>query len=45
MFGEETVIYADDVAIIADSTNDVQEVANRWWFGMKANGMKVNTKR
>ena len=43
MYGEETIMYADDVAVIADSITDIQEVANRLWFGMKANGMKVNT--
>ena len=43
--GEETVMYADDVAVIADSAADVQDVASRWWLGMKANGMRVNTKK
>ena len=43
MYGEETAMYSDDVAVIANSITDTQEVANRWWFGMKANGMKVNT--
>ena len=42
-YGEETIMYADDVTVIADSITDIQEVAIRWWFGMKANGMKVNT--
>ena len=42
MYGEETIMYADNVAAIADSITDIQEVANRWWCGMKANGMKVN---
>ena len=38
----ETIMYADDVAVIVDSITDIQEIANRWWFGMNANGMKVN---
>ena len=42
-YREETIMYADDVAVIAYSITDIQEIANRWWFGMKANGMKVNT--
>ena len=44
-YGEETVMYASDVAVIEDPITDIQEVANRWWFRMKANGMKVKTKR
>ena len=42
---EETVMYADDVVAIADSAVDIQDVASRWWNGMKANGMKINTKK
>ena len=40
--GEETVMYADDVAVIADS---VADVASRWWLRMKANGMRINTRK
>ena len=42
---EETVMYADDVVVFADSVDDIRNVANRWWLGMKSNGMKVNTKK
>ena len=28
-YGEETIMYADDVAVIADSITDIQEIANR----------------
>ena len=41
---EESVMYADDVVVFADSVDDIRNVANRWWLGMKSNGMKVNTK-
>ena len=43
--GEEKVMYADDLALIADSAADVQQVANIWYFGMKSKGMKVNTRK
>ena len=36
---------ADDVVVFADTVDDVRNVANRWSLGMKANGMKVNTKK
>ena len=42
---EETVMYADDVVVFADMVDDIRNVANRWSLGMKANGMKVNTKK
>ena len=42
---EETVMYADDVVVFADTVDDIRNVANRWSLGMKANGMKVNTKK
>ena len=42
---EETVVYADDVVVFADSVDDIRNVANRWWLGIKSNGMKVNTKK
>ena len=33
--GEETVMYVDDVAVITSYATDTQEVANRWYYGMK----------
>ena len=40
---EETLMYADDVAVIANTVTEVQDVATRWWQGMAQNGMKINT--
>ena len=42
---EETVMYADDVVVFADSVDDTRNVTNRWWLGIKSNGMKVNPKK
>ena len=42
---EETLMYADDVAAVANSITDIQEVATRWWNGMAQNGMTINTQR
>ena len=42
---EETLMYADDVVVFADSVDDIRNVTNRWWLGMKSNGMNVNTKK
>ena len=43
--GEETVMYADDVVVVANSLTNIQEVASRWWRGMSQNGMKINTRK
>ena len=43
--GEETLMYADDVAVLLDSPGSLQEVANRWWEGMERNGMRINTRK
>ena len=32
--GEETVMYADDVVVVANSLTNSQEVASRWWRAM-----------
>ena len=42
--GEEVVMYADDVAVIADSAVAIQDVANRWWEGMIRAGKYLSTK-
>ena len=42
---EETLMYVDDVAVVANSADDIQNIANRWWRGMEQNGMKINTKK
>ena len=31
--------------LIVDSVADVQDVASRWWLGMKSNGMRINTRK
>lgn len=41
--GEETLVYADDVAIVADNIVQLQTVADRWKEGMDQNTMKINT--
>ena len=38
--GRETLMYADDVAVITESVDDLQEVANRWYQAADGNGMK-----
>ena len=43
--GEETLMYADDVVVVANSLTNIQEVASRWWRGMSQNGMKINTRK
>ena len=40
----ETLMYADDVAVIANSIEEIQSVANSWYEGTKQNGMKINTR-
>lgn len=41
--GEETMVYADDVAVVTDNLASLHEVAERWHEGMTRNGMKINT--
>ena len=41
--GEETQVYTDDVAIVGDSVDQLQGVANRWQEGMNQKEMKINT--
>ena len=40
----ETLMYADDGAVIAKSIEEIQSVANSWYEGTKQNGMKINTR-
>ena len=44
-FGEETLIYADDVVVLADTVEDLQDIASRWLDGLSRNGMKINTRK
>ena len=41
---EETLMYADDDAVITESRGDLQEVANKWYKAAEGNGMKINTR-
>ena len=43
--GEETLLYADDVVVMANSKTNIQDVANRWWHAMNKNDMKINTQK
>ena len=43
--GEETLLYADDVVVMANSKTNIQDVANGWWHAMNENGMKINTQK
>ena len=43
--GEETLLYADDLVVMANSKTNIQDVANRWWHAMNENGMKINTQK
>ena len=38
----ETLLHGDDVAVIANSIEEIQGVANSWYEGTKQNGMKIN---
>ena len=40
----EILMYADDVAVIANSIEEMQSVANSSYEGTKQNGMKINTR-
>ena len=39
---EETLAYADDVALVADSITDLQGILNQWHHEMSQKGMKIN---
>jgi len=41
--GEETLLYTNDVVVVANTRADIQDVAKRWWKTMNENGMKINT--
>ena len=40
----ETLMYANDVAVIPNSIEEIQSVAHSWYEGTKQNGMKINTR-
>ena len=40
---QEVLAYADDVAVMTDSIQDLQEIASTWKSTMKNNGMSINT--
>jgi hypothetical protein len=41
----ETLVYADDAAVITDSEESLRRVLERWYTGLTNNGMKMNTKK
>ena len=41
--GKETLLYANDVVVMANYRPGIQDVTTRWWHGMNENGMKINT--
>ena len=41
----ETFAYADDVAVIADTAEQLQEEMERWNTGLERNGLKMNRNR
>lgn len=43
--GDETLLYADDVVVMANSRTDIQDAATRLWHGMNEYGMKINTQK
>ena len=43
--GEETLLYAIDVVVVANSRVDIQDVAKRWRKTMNENGTKINTQK
>ena len=43
--GEETFVYADDVAVVTDSPDGLQFTVDRWQEGMIRNGMKINKRK
>ena len=43
--GKETLLYADDVVMMANSKINTQDVVNGWWHAMNENGMKINTQK
>ena len=42
--GEETMVYADVVAVVADSIEEPRQAVNRWNLAMNHNGKKINTR-
>ena len=42
---EETLAYADDVAVIASSPEGLQNAVDRWTLGLERNGMKMNVEK
>ena len=43
--GEETLLYVDDVVVMANSKTDIPDVEKRWWRTMNENGMQINTQK
>ena len=43
--GEETLLYANAVVVVANPRADIQDVAKRWRKTMNENGMKIITQK
>ena len=41
----ETLLYADDIVVMANSKIDIQYVTKRWWQAIDENGMKIKTQK
>lgn len=41
--GEETFVYANDVAVVVQNTVSIWDIVNIWNGVMRQNGMKINT--
>ena len=44
-FHEEILAYADDVAVVADSITDLQEILHKWHQEMSRKGMNINVSK
>ena len=42
--GDETLMYANGVAVVTESVDDLQEVGNIWYQAAKGSGMKISTR-
>ena len=40
---QEVLVYADNVAVVLDTDQELQNVASTWASSIKNNGMKINT--
>jgi len=43
--GEETLLYADDVVVMANSRTDILYMEKGWWHTMNENGIWINAQK